>query len=155
MVGNTRALILLLCGIPGSFLGALLMLLSPSYAAGLRADGVALSVSLVGRWELQDINGPDCAPPLGLSDSDRARGIVKRVITFEKGGTLKQRDVISPNPPGRQPSFIEAKYAINGDRINIRWRPEDQNVDTYEIVGLTNKSVTLTNASTCRYMRAG
>jgi hypothetical protein len=48
---------------------------------------------------------------------------------------------------------VQASYGIIGDQLNTRWHPEDQNVDTHKIAGLTTKDVTLANGSTCRYKR--
>lgn len=111
-----------------------------------------LNSTLVGHsWQLQDINGPDCGPPLGLSDAERTKGIVKRIVSFRRGGVLNQHDIISPS--NGKTNAIEAKYAINGDHLNIRWHPEDENVDSYRITGLSDAGVTLANGSTCRYKR--
>lgn len=104
-------------------------------------------------WELQVLEGSDCSPPLGIDASGRSTGIVKRTVFFRDQGILKQQDTISPG--GETKNLLQAAFEIVRDTVNIRWKPEDQQVDTYKIAGLTDTSVTLAkDNSTCRYTHA-
>jgi hypothetical protein len=104
-------------------------------------------------WELQVLEGSDCSPPLGIDASGRSTGIVKRTVFFRDQGILKQQDTISPG--GETKNLLQAAFEIVRDTVNIRWKPEDQQVDTYKIASLTDTSVTLANeTSTCRYTHA-
>lgn len=53
---------------------------SPSNKAVYVSPTLRPSPTIVGHsWDLQDILGPDCAPPLGLSDEDRHKGVSKEL----------------------------------------------------------------------------
>ncbi|MGI8334198.1 hypothetical protein ACRYCC_29945 [Actinomadura scrupuli] len=100
-------------------------------------------------WEL-DLKAEGCGPPLGVAASDLGMGIVKRTLVFGDQGMLRQQDTISPGNEVK--NLLEAAYEITGDTVNIRWKPEDQQVDSYRIAGLTDTSVTLAGGYyTCRY----
>lgn len=122
----------------------------PSPGRGTSGDPPS---GLVGKvWEL-DLKADGCGPPLGVSPADQGLGIVKRTLVFGDQGMLRQQDTISPG--NEIQNQLQAQYAITGDTVNIRWKPEDQQVDIYKIAGLTDTSVTLAgNVYTCRYTRA-
>jgi hypothetical protein len=138
------------------------LLVTPVLAMLFEVTGVRVAVAsfhnttpgLVDKtWELQDLKNVECLPPLGVEVSDLGMGIVKRTTFFSNQGMLKQQDTISPG--GDTKNLLQATFEITGDNVNIRWKPEDQQVDTYKIAGLTDTSVTLAkDNSTCRYTHA-
>jgi hypothetical protein len=100
-------------------------------------------------WEL-DLKAEGCGPPLGVDVGDLGMGIVRRTLVFGDQGMLRQQDTISPGNEVK--NLLEAAFEVTGDTVNIRWKPEDREVDSYKIAGLTDKSVTLAAyVNTCRY----